>query len=325
MCSNRLPFATVLRKYNFTAMCKCGNSRDIRTIDLLDRDIDSMAKIVLITHTYDKFTARNYLFAYKRKYLIRYVLRDLRKRGHKIAVMAGPDNHIPGDVALLHADCSVVSPEYVEAAARFPFAINGTVADIRKSVISDAVMSPDSDWRGPVIVKTDLNGMGTPEGLHNFRARAQGHPLPHPNLRILKPYEIYPSLGDVPGDLRDDPRLVVEKFIPEPDPDGYAIRNWIFMGDHEKCMRNVSRSRIVKGLELIRQEPVEVPDAIRERRRQLGFEYGKFDFVIHDGAPVLLDANRTPMSPRPMRKLHARNAWKYADGFERLIAKAGIA
>jgi hypothetical protein len=30
------------------------------------------------------------------------------------------------------------------------------------------------------------------------------------------------------------------------------------------------------------------------RREALGFDYGKFDYVEHDGEPILLDANKTP-------------------------------
>jgi len=29
-------------------------------------------------------------------------------------------------------------------------------------------------------------------------------------------------------------------------------------------------------------------------RRKLGFDYGKFDYVVHEGRAHLLDANRTP-------------------------------
>ena len=32
------------------------------------------------------------------------------------------------------------------------------------------------------------------------------------------------------------------------------------------------------------------------RRRDLGFDYGKFDYVIHEGRAILLDANSTPGS-----------------------------
>ena len=38
----------------------------------------------------------------------------------------------------------------------------------------------------------------------------------------------------------------------------------------------------------------DVPPALRRRRAELGFDFGKFDYVVQDGEPVLLDANRTP-------------------------------
>ncbi len=48
-------------------------------------------------------------------------------------------------------------------------------------------------------------------------------------------------------------------------------------------------------------------------------DYGKFDFVMHDGAPVLLDANRTPgIPPASSDVLHARAA-QLADGLEALL------
>jgi len=55
----------------------------------------------------------------------------------------------------------------------------------------------------------------------------------------------------------------------------------------------------VKGSDIIVRESAEVPAALRAERQRLGFDYGKFDFVIHDGEPVLLDANRTPWAARP--------------------------
>jgi hypothetical protein len=38
---------------------------------------------------------------------------------------------------------------------------------------------------------------------------------------------------------------------------------------------------------------------MRQRRRELGFDFGKLDFVLRDGKAVLLDANRTPALDEP--------------------------
>lgn len=59
-------------------------------------------------------------------------------------------------------------------------------------------------------------------------------------------------------------------------------------------MRNLSLSPVVKlGRTL---EPISdpVPPELREARRRLGFDYGKFDYGIVDGSMVLYDVNRTP-------------------------------
>jgi hypothetical protein len=43
-----------------------------------------------------------------------------------------------------------------------------------------------------------------------------------------------------------------------------------------------------------RQVLPESPPGVRELRTMLGFDYGKFDYVLQAGRVVLFDANRTP-------------------------------
>ena len=45
-------------------------------------------------------------------------------------------------------------------------------------------------------------------------------------------------------------------------------------------------------------EEIEPHLEIVEAQRRLKFDYGKFDYVIHDGQPVLLDANKTTGADR---------------------------
>jgi hypothetical protein len=61
-----------------------------------------------------------------------------------------------------------------------------------------------------------------------------------------------------------------------------------------------------------------VPDEIRAERERMGFDYGKFDFVVNDGKAVLFDANRTPHAPPPGPELAAANA-ELARGLEAII------
>jgi hypothetical protein len=81
----------------------------------------------------------------------------------------------------------------------------------------------------------------------------------------------------------------------------------VFFGPRERASVSFSPSPVVKRVNTIRSEFVpDVPEAIREARGRLGFDYGKFDFVIHQGRPVLLDANSTPAcSDRPTPRLDA--------------------
>ena len=39
---------------------------------------------------------------------------------------------------------------------------------------------------------------------------------------------------------------------------------------------------------------VDVHPDIVELIKRMKFDYGKFDYVMHEGKPVLLDANKTP-------------------------------
>ena len=39
----------------------------------------------------------------------------------------------------------------------------------------------------------------------------------------------------------------------------------------------------------------QVPDELRQMRRDLAFDYGKFDYAIVNGRVILYDTNRTPV------------------------------
>ncbi len=41
------------------------------------------------------------------------------------------------------------------------------------------------------------------------------------------------------------------------------------------------------------------PARARARPRARGFQYGKFDYVMHEGEPVVLDMNKTVGGPPP--------------------------
>jgi hypothetical protein len=246
------------------------------------------------------------------------ILRELQGMGHSWEVVSGLRRR-PGDVAILHVNSTVVGPEYLALGEGFRQRINFGTFDISKRRISDALVDRESDWSGPVIVKSNLNYMGRMEILHNHRARRRGLPPPHPDAVETRSYDVFDSLAEVPACIWDDDNLVVERFLPEVDPDGFAMRTWTFTGTFGRCMRHVSRHSIVKGLEIVRTEPAELPQDLQRKRAELGFDFGKFDFVVYEGRSILIDANRTPGSAPSLRKVMKTGARLHAQGFARMI------
>ncbi len=279
-----------------------------------------MARIAVITHEYDRFQKRRgLLLRQDSPYMLFDILAELKRRGHAVLILRGPEQRADADIAVLHVDATVTPDEYIEVARSFPFCLNIGASDISKRRLGGAVLRAGDEWPGPVIVKSNLNHWGTPEEHLNRQARRAGKLAPFPDAAVFDRYEIHPSIADVPAERLERPDLVVEKFLPEVEQDGFAARFWVFCGERERCTRYVSPQRLVKGDDTIRRETVPVPDELRALRRELGFDYGKFDFVMHEGRAVLLDANKTPGRARNLSKLVAAGNANLADGFEDLI------
>jgi len=279
-----------------------------------------MAELVVITHEFDSFLMRDGPAGRVRSpYLLFDVLQILGSMGHRSRVVRGP-NAPSADAALLHVDSTVVGDDYLSLASNYAKPLNFRTGDISKRKVSRLLLGKGDEWNGPVVVKSNYNNNGLMEDLHNRRARRLGRPAPHPNVQKGPPYRTLDSLEEVAVETWDDPSLVVERFIPEPDPEGgFVLRTWVFMGGRERCTRSVTLDPISKAGDVIRYEPVEVPPALRAEREQLGFDFGKFDFVLHDDQPILLDANRTPGSARALRALMLKGAMNLAQGLDQLL------
>lgn len=278
-----------------------------------------MARIAVVTHEYDCFQHYRFGLILRRRFMLQELLQALRANGHKVTVTIGPTETVEADAAILHLDCSVVPDAYRDLIGAYPVTVNGGAVDITKRTVGGASIRPDSEWPGPVIVKSNYNSGGRGEHYHNREAKRRGHPPPHPDVNGMVTYSLHDSVSQVPDDAWDDEHTVVERLIPEPDPQGFAMRTWIFLGEKERCTRYVGPKPIIKASDIIARAPSEVPDEIREQRRRLGFDYGKFDFVVEDGKGVLLDANRTPGSTRGLGKhMRAANV-ELARGFDAFL------
>jgi hypothetical protein len=231
-----------------------------------------VATIVVITHHYDApmYTSRTE-DGLASPYMLGPIIVELASRGHRVTIVKGvPRQAVAADLAVLHVDLTVVSTEYLEFAASFPFCLNGRVATIAKRAVADGLLRQDTDWTGAVIVKTDLNYRGLPELRANRLAEVAHLPPPFPLAAGLSDYLTFASAAEVPGPYWLHHGLVVQKFLPERLADGFGIRFWTFLGDVERCDICVASTPLVKAATTLRLEPSPVPERLRALRERLG-------------------------------------------------------
>lgn len=225
--------------------------------------------------------------------------------GIEPVVLDRPEARIDADTAIIHVDATRRPRRYEQILRHYPRVINGRVRDISKRRISWQLVDRHSRYEGPVIVKTNANYFGIPDfpprrtGVRAFpelwaRWRDRWFVISR-DIRRTHSYPIYAHIDEVPRSVWWDRRLVVEKFLPEKRDGLYCVRAWSFFGAREAVSLSMGPVPVVKRANTVRHETLkDVPDALRAARARLGFDYGKFDFVIHDGEPVLLDTNSTP-------------------------------
>lgn len=288
-------------------------------------------RIAVLTHELDDFDDSGYV--------LREVTAVWTSRGHEVRVLRGathPPEAFDVDVGVLHVDLTRIPAEYLQAAARFPRTLNLGVQDISKRVVSTNLVTRGDGYAGPVIVKTNRNCAGLKEAL---LARASGpvrrvtravhRRLPWMCRSELggKGYRIFDTPDAVPWMVWHNPALVVERFLPERRDGFYWLRAWEFLGDHEMLTLRWGAGPIVAVPHVLGRQfvPPDVPAEIRARRRELGFDFGKFDYVESEQGPVLLDANRTPTNRTLVGAAMATLITTLANGLEGWAARPASA
>jgi hypothetical protein len=263
-----------------------------------------LKRILILLHEYQRRRRKQYLID---------ALSDVwRKWGLQVSRVYGIGGRPEADLLIPHIDLTRTPPEYVEYIRSFPAAVNGDVVDISKRRVSRHLLRRDEDYGGPVVVKTDSNARGRPE----YWLAKRRHPLLARVRRALVPiaehalgrrlawrtalhgYPVYNSLAEVPAGAFRNPALVVERFLPEREGDRYFMRHYLCLGDHTRSVRVAGPAPFLKRASCtLVDEGLAVPEEVLDVRRQIGLNYGKIDYTIHEGEVAILDVNRTPVGP----------------------------
>jgi hypothetical protein len=231
-------------------------------------------------------------------------------QGCRILAHRGVRAPPPADLAILHVPLTHIPQRYLDLTSRYQRTVNGAVADVSKRRVSADLLREDDLYDGAVMVKTDLNHAGMVERRLRRRARSWPRRAISAMERWLPPhwfgclpenrYLVFGAKHEVPRWVWRCRGLVVQPLHVERRGGLFALHQWYFLGDHDCVSTFLSHDPVVKLSSVVERLPLhkDVPDAIRRRRTELKFDFGKFDYVIADGVPVLLDANNTPNEGR---------------------------
>jgi hypothetical protein len=315
---------------NRFAETECGRLINQQTA-VFPADMAAKMKIAILLHEQDNYPKRRGHFIWS--------LCDVwREWGMEIEILKGTQKYREADLLIPHVDTTVLPETCAVFFQRYQRVANRRVEDISKRGISRNLLTRDDAHAGPVIIKTNWNSGGIPDAhfpgrkiifgteakkrfwdgwLNNRRSRTT-HDWGKINCMKTDDYRVFPALKDVPEAIFNNESLVVERFLPEFENGVYYLRIYTFLGDRAYCARLGSPHPIVKNKNIVSREEVAIPDEVVKFRRELGFDYGKLDFVIHEGRVVVLDVNRTPGLIKSVEQMKA-NALRLAAGINSLF------
>ena len=227
-----------------------------------------------------------------------------REDGLQVDFVYGTTKFVPADLAILHVNLSIVPDKYIAFASQYPKALNKTIKDIRKSTFSSLRLNPGDVYEGAVIVKTNLNYAGIPERRCRSLGRrfidfiSSADMVYHKKITHPMDYKIYEKLQQVPQAYFDNPEMIVEKFIPEREGDYYCIRTCLFCGKRMTFSYLKSKAPIIRARSKVQFEKSVPEPQVIELINRFHFDFGKFDYVIHQGKAFIFDINKTPGNRR---------------------------
>ncbi len=217
-----------------------------------------------------------------------------KEAGYRVFDHIGLADIPAADIVIVHIDLTVIPLEYVNLIKKLPGAINGKVLDISRRRYSQILLSKTDNNIGPVIVKTNANYGGNAE--YSLKKRGHGKSVLSWNtIEALNPlsYPIFKDLKSVPYGVWENDNLIVEPFISNWEGGLFYVRYYVFFGDKEFSGRIGSPKPIVKFGNSVSEEEVPVPDEVRQWRKDLKIDYGRFDYLENGGKYFLIDVNKT--------------------------------
>ena len=226
-----------------------------------------------------------------------------QEAGHQVHVAKSFNPH--ADVGFVHHDVSLIDQTDLPKVPNGTRVVNAKSLDIRKRGYSQLRLTQDSDWDGPVLIKTDLNSFGGPERVARGSRLADILEWPRDQISrwnwklgrsIVPPtYPRLETIKDVPAWVWQREDLLVERFMPERDGPHYCLRGWMFLGSRSYSWRLISHDPMVKTGTMIGHEFYDdIPPELEQARAACSVDFGKIDYVVHDGQAIVLDINKTP-------------------------------
>jgi hypothetical protein len=178
--------------------------------------------------------------------------------------------------------------------------LNGKAVDISKRKHSQNLITRQSDWNGQVIVKTTRNAGGVPEVRHYPRIRewqkrrVERLGIAHTWWMYSSSYVVFDSVSEVPDRVFRNRHLVVEKFLPERESDLYCVRYFKFFGGRSVSAVLRGPDPVVKRRDVVSFEDISPAPEVVAMKEDIGFQYGKLDYVMYEGHPIVFDVNKTP-------------------------------
>lgn len=251
-----------------------------------------MSRILIICHPHDRTLQDNYI--------LHALIAPWRARGHAIEIQSGWAKRPAADLVIPHIDVTVLPTDAVAFLNSYPNVVNRRLTDISKRRVSANLLQRDDPWPGPVMVKTDANHAGIPDFVRRpapprWRRLLARDPQPLPPPPAAR-YRIYGRLADVPPEVWRDRSLVVEKLITQREGDHYILQQWWLMGDAVVYRSQAGYAPVVAGPDIERRAamPIEAPPELQALRARTGLDFGKVDFVRHDGGITVFDIATTP-------------------------------